>query len=954
MEFSDRSENQKASITRIHADAERANAENDPQEHRNYRKYTRKLLNNTYARNRTTYRQNRRNLEASIRRKTERSEGEISAAEHALLTRQSDTERELRQRMIEIDNARQRQLDADAQVYCQNKSANSMEEWVAARVLEFELLLNGNIRPSEFNGGHPPYPPELADWTIIYASGNSNNCLVHSLLTLTSPTFRQLSDDNKNRLAQAFRIGPFLEIPNLNEDQRERLQSRAFLDDTDLIRLEHCYKLNILLITQLHDEGQRIEQVLGNLDYLDQPVYFILNEGNAHYEPLQNPDGTFIMNYAQAVALRDRYAPGAERPPSLPQLPLGSDSTQTLKGQIEASDKTIQDIQTQIQNKENELHEVKQYDIHDNEELILGEMKAIYKKLKESFNNKLKIENNSVVDNKGVVKGSLQDFDIFFIGRNVPTLYGILYTNFKKYLSDYGTGLQKQTNILNEIEGLKGQKVQEEANKRILQTKLVSLTGSVIERPTFGFSSEEVEQRRQKALEAARIASELAIRQAEDLGITLKSELRSKAIQAATEAAKLHAVSPLEAKNFTLQAGKEIGAKVAKNLKLKESVSTKLAGTFAREAKKDLISDLPLLREPLISRTFIDFLKEYELKNKINTNVSWTKKINSDNVIRKTKEADMQEKYRDYEIKKPQGLLRPEEWQKELWDPETGDQIPGSYPEKVLYLDKQCDKFKKSQQEPVNSLLGVDYGLTADTPTIYDFISNVFLNPIISTDELVSFKLTPERKIGSDAYETLAMLFILFGGIPQIQPRAGLPGYNYTFCDKLEVTTPTGFVFYPKIGNFFKGNFRATQVNGVSDVTLFSNAILDPTERERYNKQELPNKNKKIYKTSVKYWAVEGSPESYDIQKLYMQHPTFVQPEHMGILVFVKNREAFVEKCKEIKSDRYISMVVCEPIYGWEQNVKPFINDVRNALFVASERLQVTPIELFNDIFDIS
>ena len=55
-----------------------------------------------------------------------------------------------------------------------------------------ELAINNNI-PTDESGIDikPTFIDANASWNIYQASGNDNDCLIHSFLTGTSPTFRQ-------------------------------------------------------------------------------------------------------------------------------------------------------------------------------------------------------------------------------------------------------------------------------------------------------------------------------------------------------------------------------------------------------------------------------------------------------------------------------------------------------------------------------------------------------------------------------------------------------------------------------------------------------------------------------------------------------------------------------------------------------------------------------------------
>ena len=63
------------------------------------------------------------------------------------------------------------------------------------------------------------------------------------------------------------------------------------------------------------------------------------------------------------------------------------------------------------------------------------------------------------------------------------------------------------------------------------------------------------------------------------------------------------------------------------------------------------------------------------------------------------------------------------------------------------------------------------------------FLTKVFIDPKISLDDMVSFRLSSGGQVGSDIYEVLSRLFVFFGGIADVNPR---DGGNYKFMNSAE------------------------------------------------------------------------------------------------------------------------------------------------------------------------
>ena len=64
----------------------------------------------------------------------------------------------------------------------------------------------------------------------------------------------------------------------------------------------------------------------------------------------------------------------------------------------------------------------------------------------------------------------------------------------------------------------------------------------------------------------------------------------------------------------------------------------------------------------------------------------------------------------------------------------------------------------------------------------------------------------------------------------------------------------------------------------------------------------------------------------------------------------MKKRGQFADKC--LNADRHEENW-CEQIYGWIEDVKPFLEIVRNKIFRLADQKMKSPIAMFDQLFDI-
>jgi hypothetical protein len=140
-----------------------------------------------------------------------------------------------------------------------------------------------------------------------------------------------------------------------------------------------------------------------------------------------------------------------------------------------------------------------------------------------------------------------------------------------------------------------------------------------------------------------------------------------------------------------------------------------------------------------------------------------------------------------------------------LYDPCSGKPLEENT---MKALEKRIRDIKKERDIIPVGL----YGLTNDTSN-YDFLTKVFIDPKVSLDDMVSFRLSEARLAGTDIYEVLSRLFVFFGGITNVNPR---DGGNYKFMNSAE----DGKIYNTSEDALRSMKCIASSGSGVSDITI--------------------------------------------------------------------------------------------------------------------------------------
>jgi len=284
---------------------------------------------------------------------------------------------------------------------------------------------------------------------------------------------------------------------------------------------------------------------------------------------------------------------------------------------------------------------------------------------------------------------------------------------------------------------------------------------------------------------------------------------------------------------------------------------------------------------------------------------------------------------------------------------------PAAAPTQTIVLDKGCvELFDPCTREPIANMVELEkrirdikkkadttpigvFGLNNDS-TNYEFLTTVFIDPAISLDDMVSFRLGNGGQVGSDIFEVLSRLFVFFGGIDSVNPRQG---GNYKFMRRIEGGSQE--VYENSVDALMKMKCKATSAMGISDITLV-NVKDDRKARKQddpYCEIECDTTESEITRTyvmSVKWYTKEKNAEHYDIEKLFTaaQKITTQEQKPLDIIVFLKSKKDF--ELAHNRSYRQYTRNIAKTFFGWHEDVKPFLEDIRRNLFEMASRSEKT------------
>lgn len=149
----------------------------------------------------------------------------------------------------------------------------------------------------------------------VDTSANYLDCLIHSFLISTCPSFRRLSMRDKNEYADRFRRTVF---PTFYSDEERADPAQHFADiaphgtlqDIHAEKLASIYRINIMMFIRTQVEPQTITLTPVGIEYEDRPCIVIYNPGDLHYRAVRRiADGQFLFPYETRLDLLLNYAP---------------------------------------------------------------------------------------------------------------------------------------------------------------------------------------------------------------------------------------------------------------------------------------------------------------------------------------------------------------------------------------------------------------------------------------------------------------------------------------------------------------------------------------------------------------------------------------------------------------------------------------------------------------------
>ena len=185
-----------------------------------------------------------------------------------------------------------------------------VEEWVVENAPTVKGGLNETMKRVKFTNIYKSFQkvPEFSrnEWFIYRVHGDMNNqsCLIYSVLTILSPTYRKLDADIQYTLGLKFRLEELLPVSRATERVRNVDQN---LVDSDIYDICLLTGTNALIINPLgKDDIHSLATMIIPNDDETNPFIYILNSKstgpNAHFEPLVS-SSNILFKYSEAQDL---------------------------------------------------------------------------------------------------------------------------------------------------------------------------------------------------------------------------------------------------------------------------------------------------------------------------------------------------------------------------------------------------------------------------------------------------------------------------------------------------------------------------------------------------------------------------------------------------------------------------------------------------------------------------
>jgi hypothetical protein len=211
-------------------------------------------------------------------------------------------------------------LDAiDRAIIAEGVNYRAIETWVAARAAADKNII-GNIKLTDVTvksgrgtlkdqDNLENVPPSLSKWQIMHSNTNNFSCLIHSLLTALSPTFRKCTGSQKDYLADYYRFHLLSRlllagrgIGNIGAGAREMairdcMTPGKTLSDEIIGSFANIYNISIKVYEGMFWSGFKRDINAWIL---------IFNPNGIHYESVRrNTDGAYITSASDELALFD-------------------------------------------------------------------------------------------------------------------------------------------------------------------------------------------------------------------------------------------------------------------------------------------------------------------------------------------------------------------------------------------------------------------------------------------------------------------------------------------------------------------------------------------------------------------------------------------------------------------------------------------------------------------------
>jgi len=170
-------------------------------------------------------------------------------------------------------------------------SIDDLNKWVAEVANSRNFIIDHirNVMEANITGTLGRFFGPLRNAQVMRASGNNNDCLIHSFLSCCSSNFRRLKPvANKNAVATMFRreLLPWFVDNGLLNYNKDSLMAREFLDDNLGQALADKFKVNILFVLTAPERGAILKGC--RTDEFDTTI--VIHGDRTHFTPVKISD----------------------------------------------------------------------------------------------------------------------------------------------------------------------------------------------------------------------------------------------------------------------------------------------------------------------------------------------------------------------------------------------------------------------------------------------------------------------------------------------------------------------------------------------------------------------------------------------------------------------------------------------------------------------------------------